>query len=108
MSPAFSSRRRLRDRLPIVFALAAGAALALTLSPAAVLAQPPVGKLQRGPIDLQVFRPAVDSKGFITLNASQILGPKDFSFGLVSTWARTPLELEGTVQTEDSSLSVDN
>jgi OmpA-OmpF porin, OOP family len=107
MSPAFSSRRRLRDRLSIVFALAAGAALAFTLSPSPVQAQQP-GKLQRGPIDLQVFRPAVDSKGFITLNASQILGPKDFSFGLVSTWARTPLELEGTVQGEASSLSVDN
>ena len=44
-----------------------------------------VGKLSNAPIDLQVFRPAVDSKGFITLNASQILSPRDFSFGLVST-----------------------
>ena len=55
------------------------------------------GKLPNGAIDLQVFRPAVDSKGFITLNASQILAPKDFSFGLVSTWARKPLDFEGTV-----------
>jgi OmpA-OmpF porin, OOP family len=51
-------------------------------------------QLRGAPVDLQVFRPAVDSKGFITLNASQILAPLDFSFGLVTTWARKPLELE--------------
>ncbi len=50
-------------------------------------------ELKQAPIDLQLFRPAMDSKGFITLNASQILAPKDFSFGLVATWARTPLVL---------------
>ena len=54
-----------------------------------------VGKLRNAAVDLQVFRPGVDSKGFITLNASQILGPKEFSFGLVSTWARDPLLFEG-------------
>jgi OOP family OmpA-OmpF porin len=51
-------------------------------------------QLKSAPLELQVFRPAMDSKGFITLNASQILGPKDFSFGLVSTWGRNPLVLE--------------
>jgi len=50
--------------------------------------------LSRGPVDLQVFRPAIDSKGYTTLNGSQILAPGDFSFGLVSTWARSPLRLE--------------
>jgi outer membrane protein OmpA-like peptidoglycan-associated protein len=65
-------------------------------------------QLKSAPIELQVFRPAMDSKGFITLNASQILGPKDFSFGLVSTWGRNPLEFEGTVANEPSSLKVQN
>ena len=31
---------------------------------------------------LQLFRPAVDSKGYITVNASQVLGHNDISFGL--------------------------
>src|SRR5688572_7128897 len=56
-------------------------------------------QLKSAPLELQVFRPAMDSKGFITLNASQILGPKEFSFGLVSTWGRNPLILENGPQT---------
>src|SRR5690242_19451286 len=43
-------------------------------------------QLRLAPVDLQVFRPAMDSKGYITLNSSQVLGRGDFSFGLVSTW----------------------
>ena len=38
-----------------------------------------------GTFNLQLFRPAVDSKGYITVNASQILGHLDFSIGLVGT-----------------------
>jgi OmpA-OmpF porin, OOP family len=67
-----------------------------------------VGTLSNAPVDLQLFRPAVDSKGFITLNASQVLAPRDFSFGLVSTWARSPLYFEGTVANGPSSWGVDN
>jgi outer membrane protein OmpA-like peptidoglycan-associated protein len=44
--------------------------------------------------DLQLFRPAVDSKGYVTLNASQVLGHLDFSLGLVGTWAYRPLQLQ--------------
>jgi outer membrane protein OmpA-like peptidoglycan-associated protein len=69
-----------------------------------------VGKLASGaaPIDLQVFRPAMDSKGFITLNASQVLAPKDFSFGLVGTWARKPLDFSGEVAGGPSTWEVTN
>jgi outer membrane protein OmpA-like peptidoglycan-associated protein len=49
------------------------------------------------PIDLQLFRPAVDSKGYFTLNGAQILAPLDFSFGLVSTLAWQPMRLSGVV-----------
>src|SRR5262245_38875770 len=52
-------------------------------------------QLQSAPVDLQVFRPAIDSKGFTTLNASQILAPGDLSFGLVTTWGRNVLKLNG-------------
>src|SRR5438128_1894178 len=60
----------------------------------AILSYAPVASAQRQePIDLEVFRPAVDSKGYITLNASQILGQYDVSFGLVTTWGRNVLQL---------------
>ncbi len=45
--------------------------------------------------DLQLFHPAIDSKGYVTLNASQVLGLWDFSIGLVGTIAGNPLQLEG-------------
>ncbi len=39
-------------------------------------------------IDINAFRPAMDSRGYVTLNASQVLGHKEVSFGLVTTWRR--------------------
>ncbi|MFH1129869.1 MAG: OmpA family protein [Pseudomonadota bacterium] len=66
-------------------------ALTLVLTGAPVKAQ----KRNGGPIDLQLFRPAMDSKGFITLNASQILGHLDLSFGLAINFSRRPLNLSG-------------
>jgi outer membrane protein OmpA-like peptidoglycan-associated protein len=65
-------------------------------------------QLRNAPVDLQIFRPAMDSKGFITVNASQILAPLDFSFGLVTTWARRPLSLESTVAGAPSTFRVQN
>jgi outer membrane protein OmpA-like peptidoglycan-associated protein len=45
-------------------------------------------------IDLQTFRPATDSRGFITVNASQVLGHGEPSFGLVTTWGYGLLRFE--------------
>jgi outer membrane protein OmpA-like peptidoglycan-associated protein len=42
---------------------------------------------------LQLFRPALDSKGFVTVNATPVLGHLDFSVGLVSSYARHVLDL---------------
>src|ERR1022692_730459 len=53
-------------------------------------------QLQNAPVDLEMFRPAMDSKGFITVNSSAILGQGDISFGLVTAYARKPLTLTGT------------
>ncbi|HEX9103141.1 MAG TPA: hypothetical protein VF997_13110, partial [Polyangia bacterium] len=44
---------------------------------------------------LQNFRPAVDSKGYVTVNASQILGHLDFSLGLVGSYTHNVLNLSG-------------
>src|SRR5260221_1534576 len=41
--------------------------------------------------DTHLFRPAVDSKGFFTVNGSDILGSRDISFGLVLDYGRNVL-----------------
>src|SRR4051812_16357835 len=35
-----------------------------------------------GDIQLDTFKPAMDSRGYLTVNASQVLGDKELSFGL--------------------------
>src|SRR5690348_8826321 len=35
-----------------------------------------------GNLTLDPFRPAIDSRGYLTVNASQVLGDKELSFGL--------------------------
>ena len=53
-------------------------------------------QLQNAPVDLEIFRPAMDSKGFVTVNSSAVLGQWDISFGLVTSYARRPLRFTGT------------
>jgi OmpA-OmpF porin, OOP family len=59
--------------------------------PAVALAQ---AKEERAPdgnadgLDTHLFRPAVDSKGFFSVNGSDILGAKNISFGLVLDYGR--------------------
>ena len=60
--------------------LAAFAATLSLASPAA--AQDGLNQSNGGGFDLRLFRPAVDSKGLITLNGTDILGAGGFSFGL--------------------------
>src|SRR5512136_1695189 len=57
-------------------------------------AAPAQAELKNGPVDLQVFRPAADTKGYITLNGAQILAPLDVSFGIITTGAWKPLVLD--------------
>ena len=45
-------------------------------------------------IDLQHFRPAIDSKGLITVNASQTLGKNEVSIGLVTNYGRNVLDMK--------------
>jgi OOP family OmpA-OmpF porin len=39
-------------------------------------------------MDTHLFRPALDSKGFFSINGSDILGSKDLSFGLILDYGR--------------------
>jgi outer membrane protein OmpA-like peptidoglycan-associated protein len=76
------------------------------------VAWPAQAQLKTGSVDLQLFRPASDSKGYFTLNGAQVLAPLDFSFGLVSTIAWKPLQLKGSVDVRgnptNSAVTVNN
>ncbi|HUS29484.1 MAG TPA: OmpA family protein [Kofleriaceae bacterium] len=55
-----------------------------------------------GDVPLDTFRPAMDSRGYLTVNASQVLGHKELSFGLGSLdWGYKMLNLEGGGSTYD-------
>jgi OOP family OmpA-OmpF porin len=45
-------------------------------------------------MDTHLFRPAVDSKGFFSVNGSDILGANDFSFGLIMDYGHNIMRLE--------------
>jgi len=69
-------------------------AIGLTLLVLTIAAAPAQAQLLKAPVDLQVFRPAADTKGYITLNGAQILSSLDVSFGIVSTGGWKPLVLD--------------
>ena len=66
-----------RRSLTVALALLAG------LAPAAAYAQDAVAPGNGKGFDTHLFRPALDSKGFFTVNGTEVLGAKDLSFGLV-------------------------
>src|SRR5262249_24984756 len=80
-----------RPGLRFVQIAVAAAVASLVVAGAATRAE---AELSNAPIDLQMFRSAMDSKGFITLNSSGGLGLGELSFGLVTTWASRPLQLQ--------------
>ena len=64
--------------LSIVVLGALGAPVVLGALAAPAAAQP------AGNVTLDPFRPAIDSRGYLTVNASQVLGDRELSFGLGS------------------------
>src|SRR5450432_1186719 len=89
-----SSRGSLGPR-PSLSTFGAGLAAALTLSSGVARAQ--VASDTRAPgangdgMDTHLFRPAIDSKGFFSVNGSDILGAGNVSFGLVLDYGRNIL-----------------
>src|SRR5687767_5539743 len=74
-------------------------ALALVASAPRAFAEP------GGNIDLNVFRPAIDSRGYLTINASQTLGDFEVSFGLGALdWGYKLLQFDAN----GSTYSVDH
>ncbi len=75
------------------------ALLVLVTAGSAVLAQP------AGNLPIDPFRPAIDSRGYLTINASQPLGHGELSFGLGSlSWGHRLLAFENQAAT----YSIDN
>ena len=77
--------------------LAFGAALAILGAERRSLAQNTpnaIPAVNSNGFDTHLFRPAMDSKGLFTVNGSDVLGARDFSFGLVLDYGhvllRTP------------------
>ncbi|MCB9634875.1 MAG: OmpA family protein [Sandaracinus sp.] len=77
----------------------------LALTPGAAEAQRR-GELTTGGLDLHLFRPAIDSKGHLTVNGTDILGHTDFSFGLVLDYGRNILPFRG-FENDDAVLAAD-
>ncbi|MBT8493285.1 MAG: OmpA family protein [Deltaproteobacteria bacterium] len=63
--------------------------LLLTLVPATSAAQS-----AGADIDLQTFTPAMDSRGFVTVNSPRTLGHLELSLGLVTSWGKSVLRFE--------------
>ena len=78
--------------------------LVVSLLATAVAAGPAVAQTA-GNLDLSGFRPAIDSRGYLTVNASQPLGHGEFSFGLGALdWGYKLASFEGG----GATYSVDN
>jgi OOP family OmpA-OmpF porin len=67
-----------------------------------LLASRPAQAQTGGDIDLNGFHPAIDSRGYLTINASQVLGDKELSFGLGSLqWGHHLLHFQNGANTYD-------
>src|SRR5688572_4549405 len=58
-----------------------------------LLSSGPLLAQERG-VDLQLFHPAVDSRGLLTKDRSETLGDKEVSFGLWLNGAKDPLLID--------------
>jgi outer membrane protein OmpA-like peptidoglycan-associated protein len=82
------------SRSTFLAAALCGAVSLSLLSPGTAHAQ------DAGNVDLDGFRPAIDSRGYITVNASQVLAHGDISFGMGALdWGHKMLTLENGANT---------
>ncbi len=85
-------------RLFGAFALMGAAALAIATTSSEACAQDKPKRVQEGNgdgMDIHLFQPAVDSKGFVSVNGADILGHKDFSLGLILDYGYQMMPLNG-------------
>jgi outer membrane protein OmpA-like peptidoglycan-associated protein len=72
-----------RSVLTFVLSLAMVVGLGLTATTTAHAQEPAARRFTRGGMDLHLFRPAIDSKGHLSVNGTDILPHLGLSFGLV-------------------------
>jgi OmpA-OmpF porin, OOP family len=60
----------------------------LLVGGALLAAAPRLAVADEGDVELSAFRPAIDSRGYVTVDASQVLGSGEVSLGLVTTWGK--------------------
>jgi OOP family OmpA-OmpF porin len=82
-----------RPRLVTVLAVALLATAALTAAAPSARAQSR-DNFTTPTYDIQLWRPAVDSRGYVTVNSSRLMGHLDFSLGLLGTYAFQPLRMQ--------------
>lgn len=59
-------------------------------------------------MDTHLFRPAVDSKGFFSVNGTDIIGHNDISFGLVLDWGHTLMRTANEDAPQGNGVGVDS
>src|SRR5262245_26791115 len=75
------------------------------LAPGILVGTRPAAAQPAGNVTLDPFRPAIDSRGYLTVNASQVLGDREVSFGLGALdWGHQLLRLDA----DGRSYSIDN
>ncbi len=79
----------------LVSALTLGVVISAVLGSSEAHAQGARSQLTSGGWDLHLFRPAIDSKGHLSVNGTDILGHRDFSFGLVLDYGHNILDFNG-------------
>ncbi len=91
-------RRSWISRLSFVFGISLFSVGVLTLGhvPEAQAQQDQRIGNQTGGMDTHLFRPALDSKGFLTMNGTDVLGADDIMFGLVLDYGRNILRTTGS------------
>ncbi len=110
-------RHGLAGFIPTTVCGAVAATLALVAMPSVAQAQstgnPRVEGVNGDGMDTHLFRPAIDSKGFFSINGSDILGAGNISFGLVLDYGRgimrtasdrKPLDINGKECADDSCV----
>lgn len=80
------------------------ALLVTFLAPLSASAQDGAQLSGGGALDLHLFRPAVDSKGILTVNGTDVLGHNDFSFGLILDAGFGQLPFSGFVNADDVAV----
>jgi len=77
--------------------------LGALLAPSVAIAQK--ATLTEGGMDLHLFRPAVDTRGYFTVNGSEVLPHKEFSFGLVLDAGFGILRYNGFINDPDTAAA---